>query len=271
MNIVILGANGMLGYTLTQYIKNIADVTPITSKQFNVLHNNINDLSQYIKNSTVLVVNSIGVIKPRIKNYTTEEIFKINSWFPIQLGNYLNKYFPYIKMIHVSTDCVFTGNKGNYKIDDLPDADDIYGLSKAIGEACLNNAMVIRTSIIGEELNNKYSLLEWAKAQKGLTVNGWENHIWSGVTTLELANYIRFLLTNNLINNGLTQLASLPINKYDLLKLIDEVYNLNLVINKTESTEKCDRSLICTEQKFMVPSLKIQLIRLKSFFENDTK
>lgn len=265
MNIIVLGANGMLGNTLAKYLQESYSVTEITSKDFNVLVNSIFDFTRFIQADTELVINCIGIIKPRIKNYTTEEIFKVNSIFPLQLSNYLNKYFKHINMIHISTDCVFSGNKGNYKKDDLPDADDIYGISKILGEACACNSTVIRTSIIGEEINNKYSLLEWAKSQKGKTINGWNNHVWSGVTTLELAHYIQYKIDN--LQKGLIQLASTPITKYELLQLINDIYELNLNINKTESAEKCDRSLICSDENYFVPSLRLQLIRLKTFFQ----
>jgi len=274
-HIIVIGANGMLGHVVVKELQQDYNVTGLTSAEFNILQAPLDTLSQYINDETICVINCAGIIKPRIKNHTVEEVFKINSWFPIMLSKYIdilnNDYTYNLNMIHISTDCVFTGKIGNYRSTDIPDAEDIYGMSKSLGEACMGDTtLVIRTSIIGEELNNKYSLLEWAKSQAGKEVQGWTNHIWSGVTTVQLAEYIRDLLNNSLDTNSYRDIvtyASEKINKYDLLKLINEVYDLNLTINACEGPSACDRSLVC--DTWNPEDLKTQLKNLKEFFKNE--
>lgn len=267
-NIVVIGANGMLGHTLVKYLKNFYDVTALTSDDFNILHAPINALEQYLNDDTKVVINCAGVIKPRIKFYDVQEVFKINSWFPVQLGRFLSQHENWIDMIHISTDCVFTGNHGNYKETDIPDALDLYGMSKILGETCAVDAMVIRTSIIGEEIKNKYSLLEWARAEAGKTVSGWTDHIWSGVTTLELAKFIHSQINLHFVDPGIIHYASDPVNKYVLLHMINDVYNLNLKINKVDSGVSCDRSLAVVDSDYLATSLEIQLQEMREFFEN---
>lgn len=266
-NIIIIGANGMLGNTVVKYFNSLEkyDITPLTSKEFNILTDPLESFTKILKNNTIVVINCAGIIKPRINTLVVEDVFKINSLFPVQLGKLLNN----IKIIHISTDCVFTGNSGPYNEKDVPDATDIYGMSKILGEECQYNALVVRTSIIGEELNNKYSLLEWAKSETGNEVQGWTDHIWSGVTTLQLAKFISKLLTQDFFKNGLIHYAGIPIDKYELLNIINDVYNLKLKIKKTTSIKACNRSLIMSSD-YKIPDLQQQLQELQTFFKNDT-
>lgn len=272
-NVIVIGANGMLGSTVSRYLSQQGyDVTSLTSKEFNILESPIDDLSKYLNNETIAVINCAGIIKPRIKHYKSKDVFKINSWFPVQLGKYLATRDHWIDYyIHVSTDCVFTGNNGPYKEDSVPDSIDLYGMSKMLGESCYPDCMVLRTSIIGEELNNKYSLLEWAKSEAGNTVSGWTDHIWSGVTTLELAKFMDYCINHDIVNHEIVHYASEPINKYELLKLINEVYSLNLDIKKVNSGTPCDRSLEVVSDDYLAPELKLQLKELKEFFDNEPR
>ena len=184
MKLTVFGANGMLGHTVCEYFKSKGnEVIKVTRSNFDIAKEPHQKSEEFIKNSD-LVINCAGVIKPRIKDMTIEDVLRVNSVFPHNLAKVCSNQN--IKMIHITTDCVYTGNKGNYNEDDLFDADDIYGLTKNAGEPG-NNCMVLRTSILGEENGQSRSLLEWVKSQKGKEVNGYTNHFWNGVTTLYLA------------------------------------------------------------------------------------
>lgn len=271
--ILVLGANGMLGSVVVKYLKNVKfKVIALERKDFSILNNKVSDLEKYITKDVSTIINCAGIVKPRIRKEITKEIFQINGLFPLQLADFVKEleYKNYwIQLIHVSTDCVFTGNSEvNYDKDSFPDAEDVYGLSKIVGEHCKNSAMVLRTSIIGEEKNNKYSLLEWAKSQAGKEVEGWTTHTWSGVTTLQFAKFIGWIIKENQFCVGLHHYSGDPINKYELLKTINDVYKLNLNVKEIEGTP-CNRILTpeTTVFKFFTPPIKEQLEDLRRFFK----
>ncbi len=187
------------------------------------------------------VINCIGVIKQVDSSKNVTKILPINSIFPHQIAELCEIYN--IRFIHVSTDCVFNGEKGSYKENDVPDAKDLYGISKFLGETYnyYPDSLTIRTSIIGPELNTKNSLLGWFLAQEK-KVLGYKNAIFSGLTTIELSRVIhKYLLCRNDLK-GLYHISSNPINKYDLLKLLAFYYEKEIDINVDESIV-IDRSL----------------------------
>jgi dTDP-4-dehydrorhamnose reductase len=278
--IIIIGARGMLGSVVSKYLATRGEnIMALTRKELDIEEkNSIFELEEMIKPDTDYIINCAGIIKPRIgeDSQSAEETMEINSGFPIKLAaliSVLNKRDYPVKFIHVSTDCVFTGNnEGKYQIDDTPDAKDVYGLSKFLGECCKIHSLVIRTSIIGEELKNKYSLLEWMKSMKGGHVHGWDDHIWNGVTTLQLAKFIEEIIENDQFQKGLIQYAGEPINKYDLLCAINKIYNLEIDVHRDQGGNVCDRSLELnlrgiTHKK--IPHIKEQLAELKQFFEQN--
>ena len=116
-------------------------------------------------------------------------------------------------------------------------------------------------------LNNQYSLLEWAKKNAGKEVSGWTDHMWSGVTTLQLVKFIENCIDDNYCDEGLTQYASTPINKWTLLHFINDVYKLDMKIKKVNSGVPCDRSLEPTNEAFEAPAILAQLYELQEFFE----
>jgi dTDP-4-dehydrorhamnose reductase len=145
-------------------------------------------------------------------------------------------------MIHFSTDCVFSGKKGDYTEDDPSDAEDIYGKSKYLGEALPDNALVLRTSIIGRELVHADSLLEWFLSQNHKTVRGFKRAWWSGVTTNHLAAQVAKFIGMYPQLTGLYQVSSGKISKFDLLQLVREAYHLDIEIIPDHDFF-CDRSL----------------------------
>ena len=247
--ILILGSTGLLGSSLLKYfskqndiecfglirknsdkkkLKNIKDV-----KFFKINYENKNDIQKILnKTKPDLIINCIGVVKQLINNNEFSEIVRINSFLPHYLAEIANLQNN-IRFIHFSTDCVFSGKKGNYVETDIPDAKDIYGRSKLLGELHSLNTLTLRTSIIGHELQTKYSLLNWFLDQKKY-VNGYKNAIFSGLTTLEIAKVLHKFIIPNRNLNGVYHLSGNSISKYDLLNLIKDINKkeIKIIIDK---------------------------------------
>lgn len=263
--VLVIGANGMLGFTVSKYFKRKNYlVTSLIRKHFNIAKDTAGKLTNYVK-GTDFIVNCAGVIKPRIKTTPMEEILKVNSIFPHNLAKLCRQYHK--PCFHITTDCVYSGEKGSYSEEDFYDVEDIYGLSKACGDT--PECMTLRTSIIGEEENYKYSLLEWLKKQKGKKINGFVNHKWNGVTTLYLAEIIKNIITSGFYRKGIFHIfSSETVTKYKLALIINDVYKLNLKIVKYKTPQKCDRSLstiysLC--KKIVKKPLLQQIEELKTF------
>ena len=190
------------------------------------------------------VINAVGIIKqlPESKNGTL--ILDINSIFPKTLSLLAQKYR--FKLINISTDCVFSGKKGNYKETDISDAEDLYGKSKYLGEVTGKNCLTIRTSIIGRELFTSHSLIEWFFSNQGQTIDGYKNAIYTGFPTIVLAEIISDLIKRFPNLTGLFHISSNPINKYDLLNLVKKEFNVNIEIKPSEDFV-IDRSLDSTK------------------------
>ena len=150
-----------------------------------------------------------------------------------------------IKFIHLSTDCVFSGGKGNYNESDIPNPTDYYGESKLLGEVNIPNALTLRTSFIGPSLFHKTGLFEWTKQQKNKTINGYKNAIYSGLTTIAFSKILNQIIEDFPQLEGLFHISSEPISKFDLIHLLNKKFQLNININP-DSTFTCDRSLDST-------------------------
>ena len=186
------------------------------------------------------IINCTGYIKQKIlRRSDKKDIIFINSIFPHQL--YKISKLTKSRLIHFSTDCVFDGSKGNYKECDTPNAKDIYGISKILGEVESPGSLTIRTSVVGHELSSKNGLLDWFLSQKN-KCEGYSNAFFSGITTLEIFNFIYFYITNSLRIDGLIHLSSKKISKFDLLTKISKIYHKKIKIKKI-SSPKIDRSL----------------------------
>jgi dTDP-4-dehydrorhamnose reductase len=173
-----------------------------------------------------------------------------------------------VKMIHPTTDCVYSGNKGKYSENDNYDVYDVYGMTKALGEP--KNCTVIRTSIIGEEVNQGRSLIEWVKSEKNKTVYGFTNHFWNGVTCLEFAKICKKMIDQNMFWVGTRHLHSNTLNKKELVELISNSFNLNVTVVEKQTEKSCDRSITTIYEdlsKFEIPTLENQLNELKNFSE----
>jgi len=270
MKIIVLGANGMLGRYVFKYLSSIfTEVIPITSNEMDFLHlNTIPKLAAvflpYNLNEGDVIINCVGLIPQRLstREYTDGDFITLNSLLPHNLNTFTKNYN--YELIHISTDCVFSGKEGNYSEIHTPDATDIYGKSKALGEP--KDCTVIRTSIVGEELHNKVSLLEWVKSNKNKTVSGYKNHIWSGITCLKLAEIIGSIISNGEYWEGIRHLFIEHVTKYELVSIINEVYDLNIKIEPVDANEAHDKSLCSIyNMLYYIPDIKTQLEDLKNF------
>lgn len=186
-----------------------------------------------------VVINCIGVIKQLETGSDPLTSIEINALLPHYIANYCASVGA--KLIHFSTDCVFDGKKGNYNEADTPDATDLYGRTKILGEVLCHNNLTIRTSIIGHELKNKVSLIEWFLSQSD-SVQGYKRAIFSGLPTIELVEAIKCIVFCEKDLQGLYHLSSHPISKYELLKLVAAQYKNTIEIRSDDSVI-LDRSL----------------------------
>lgn len=257
MKILVLGATGMLGSSIFKFLtsksnhKVYGTYRDSNSLEYfnavevsNLFHFDLvkfkipQDLFSTIKPD--IVINCIGLIKQNTNSYNSISQIEANAYLPHQLARYSNE-FGY-KLIHFSTDCVFSGKRGYYTERDIPDPIDIYGKSKLLGEVFGKNSLTIRTSIIGHGLKKNKSLIDWFLGQKDC-VEGYKNAFFSGLPTNEIAEILNNNIFPNLHLNGLYHLGGLPINKFDLLTLVSKVYKKE--INIKENTDfKINRVLI---------------------------
>jgi dTDP-4-dehydrorhamnose reductase len=186
-----------------------------------------------------VVVSCIGVVKQRGEAKDPIVSLTVNSLFPHRLAALCASSGA--RLIHVSTDCVFAGRTGGYRESDDPDATDLYGRTKQLGEVSGPGALTLRTSIIGRELATSQGLVEWFLAQRG-QAPGFTRAIFSGLTTIELSRVIMRVMASHPDLSGLYHVASTPITKYDLLVLMNRAFGRGLTIEPDESV-RIDRSL----------------------------
>lgn len=263
---IVLGSKGMLGNYIYKYFKSVgADVVGLTRNEIDVKSCTRVRVEEVLKNFTSsekknIIINCIGLIKP--SGGSPMDYSRVNSLFPHILESICleNGW----KLIHPSTDCVF-GGRGKYLETDLSDAEDVYGVSKLSGEPI--HSTVIRVSIIGEELVHKYSLLEWFRTNKGGKCKGFTNHLWNGITCLEYAKVIEKIIKGNLFWKGPRHIYSpRTVTKYELLKIINEVYDLRIEIEQVETKEPCDKTLFSIyKMDFGIPDLMEQIKEMKEF------
>ena len=191
-----------------------------------------------------VVINAIGIIKQLPDSKNVINTLTVNSIFPHRLAE-LGEEFGF-RLITISTDCVFSGSRGNYSEADIPDALDLYGKSKNLGEAVGANCLTLRTSIIGHELGSAHSLIDWFLSSRDSKVKGFANAIYSGFPTFVFVGIIDNLIRNYPRLSGLYHVSSDPINKFDLLTLVNEAYGANISIERDEEF-KIDRSLDSTK------------------------
>lgn len=186
-----------------------------------------------------LVVNCVGVVKQLAAADDPLITLPINSLLPHRLASLCE--IGGARLVQISTDCVFSGAKGHYVESDFPDAKDLYGRSKLLGEVDYPHAITLRTSIIGHELGGARSLINWFLAQEG-TTKGFTKAVFSGLPTVVLAELVRDVVVPRADLHGLYHVAAAPINKYDLLTLVAQAYGKQITIVPSDDLV-IDRSL----------------------------
>lgn len=256
MKICILGSSGMLGHAVAKEFINKKNfdiyLTYNNENNYNFdiednkifKFNAINDLELLKEYNFDIIINCIGIVKPRIidSNQETTAIL-VNSIFPRKLANLFSN--TNTKIFQIATDCVYSGKKGKYLEDDFHDANDLYGMSKSLGEVKNENFYNLRCSIIGRELNNKYSLIEWFINSNTDDLNGFSNHLWNGISTKAYAKYIMSILINKIeIPRLLHIIPADEVSKFDMLEIFNEKYfegKKNII--PTNAKESIDRTL----------------------------
>lgn len=257
MRILIFGGTGMLGHKLVRQWR----------EEFKVFSTVRGDFSKYkraglfekdeiispvevediesVRNAVKIsqpevIVNCVGIIKQLPTSKNVIKTLSVNSIFPHRLAEIAQENNA--RLITISTDCVFNGKKGNYGEADVSDAEDVYGKSKNLGEIVSENCLTIRTSIIGRELETAHSLVEWFLSNRGGKVRGFTKAIYSGFPTIILAEIIAGLIVKHKNLSGLYHVSSEPIDKYRLLCMIRDAYQLDVEIEPDDEF-RIDRSL----------------------------
>lgn len=281
MKVLILGGSGMLGHKLCQALARGFDtyatfrgdandyarfgIMPESHAIGNVSVENLASVKAACESiRPQVIVNCIGIIKQDPAAKDSVASITVNSLFPHRLAQLAGNLGA--RLIHLSTDCVFSGRTGNYREDDNPDAEDLYGRTKLLGEVQNEGCLTIRTSMIGRELAGSHGLLEWFLAQRGGRVRGFKRAIFSGFTTLALAEVITRIISDHTERSGVWHVASEPISKFDLLTLVKQTYRLVIDIEPDE-TFVCDRSLDGSRFKaatgFQAPSWTEMIQRMR--------
>lgn len=282
MKVLVLGSNGMAGHMVSLYLKERGhEVFGLARRKSEFVETIIGDVTDFDSLERIIaggdfkfdyVINCIGILNKQAED-NKEYAVLINSLLPHHLAKLTENLKT--KVIHISTDCIFSGSTGEYEEDSLPDARTFYGRSKALGELNDDKNLTIRTSIIGPDINeNGIGLFNWFMKQSG-EINGYAKVIWTGITTLELAKVIESAMSQNV--SGLVNMVNNEtISKYDLLKTIAEKFEKEIVINKTEDYVS-NKSLKRTNLEFdytvpsyeqMIEEMKEWVITHKNLYKN---
>lgn len=255
--VLIIGGAGMLGHKLVQTLEPTCEVFSmirswhpcytdygIFDKDRTFVGTDISDFDALIgivgKVQPNVIVNCVGVIKqlPTAKDPIVS--ISVNSLFPHRMASLCRAVGS--RFIHISTDCVFDGVQGNYREEDTPNATDLYGRSKQLGEVSGECSLTLRTSIIGRELRTTSGLVEWFLSQRGKSIKGFNKAVFSGLTTLGLSRIIASVIQEHPTINGIYQVSTDPINKFDLLDQIGRSMGIEIDVTPDPSLV-IDRSL----------------------------
>jgi dTDP-4-dehydrorhamnose reductase len=268
--ILVLGSTGMLGHQVVSYFLNFDDYDVIdiafrSKLREKTIISDVTNRTTFEKVVTELkpdfIVNCIGILIHGSGN--VENAIYLNAYLPHQLKK-ISKNIG-AKLIHISTDCVFSGDKGDYIETDVKDGKGVYSQTKILGEIEDDANLTLRTSIIGPELkNNGEGIFHWFMGRSG-DISGFTKAIWSGVTTIELAKAVKWSIDNNI--TGLYHITNnKPINKYELLKLLQKYTKKEINIDPIEGTN-INKSFIDTRKliNYCIPSYEVMI---KEMVEN---
>lgn len=260
MKYLVMGCNGMAGHMVSLYLKEQGhDVTGFARKESDLVKTIVGDATDagLVQNIIIngryeYVINCIGVLNRDAESDKSKAVF-LNAYLPHFLADITEK--TNTRIIHLSTDCVFSGKRGQYREDDLRDGETFYDRSKALGELNDDKNITIRTSILGPDRNKEgIGLLNWFMKQNG-SVNGYSKTIWTGLTTLQLAKVIEVLCKNNCV--GLYNIVpNSSISKYELLKIFNRILRNNKLLIELDDRVVLDKSLVpsaITKELLIIP------------------
>ena len=273
--IIVLGVNGMAGHIIAQGLSSdkvyevvsVARSKSIINPSILMDVSNFSSLRKLIQNANAsVIINCIGLLNKTAEDNPDQAIL-LNSYLPHFLESETKK--TNTKVIHISTDCVFSGDEGNYTEKSFKNGKGFYAQSKALGELDNLKDLTFRTSIIGPELNtNGIGLFHWFSQQVG-TVNGYTNAYWTGITTIELLNAIKMAIDENL--TGLYHLVNEEkITKFNLVNIFNKVFDKRLIIEPYDNY-KVDKSLLNTRKdfSFKVKSYQEMIFEMKNWIESN--
>jgi dTDP-4-dehydrorhamnose reductase len=274
MKVLVLGSTGMAGHTISIYLKEAGhDVTAFSRRRFEYCNNIRGDITDFARLKNVILESNFDAVINAIGILNTDAVD--NKALAVLLNSYLPHYLSEItknmktKVIHMSTDCVFSGKTGGYSEISFRDGGTFYDRSKALGELENDKDLTFRNSIIGPDLNEKgIGLFNWFMKQEG-EINGFNKAIWTGVTTLTLAQAMEKALEENL--TGLYNLVNNErINKFNLLKLFNKYFKSDAITIVPSDTLVVDKSLVNNRNDFgfVVPSYERMIMEMKDWIEN---
>jgi len=298
MKILILGGNGMIGHKMYQELsKDFLETwvllrKPLFSLPYHRIFNSEKvidgvDLSDFKLLITKLdevnpdiIINAAGITIRRGINESIQKSILLNAALPHLLEEWVSGKSGK-RLIHFSTDCVFSGKSGSYTEESELDAQDYYGKTKGIGEVKRQQSLTLRASMIGRELDYYTELLEWFLSQNGKTIKGFSNVIYSGITTIRMAKFVKSIIMDYPFLSGVYNISSVPISKYELLKLFKTTFEYDVEIDNDE-TYKSRKDLVSTkffnETKFEMPiwqdlvkEMKEDILLFTEFYKNNNK
>ena len=289
--VLILGASGMLGHMLVRVFSPHHRVIGTTSSQYKAKSplaklldrdswiggidvrslNRVDELVREIQPN--VVINCVGLIKQKMESSNITDAIIINSLFPHHLASLCESQK--CRLIHFSTDCVFDGAPGIKKVSDTPNATDLYGTTKRLGEVDYGDSITIRSSIVGAQIVGNESLFQWAISQKGKSIKGFTGALYSGLTTMTMSKVILEIVDNFPQLSGIQQIASEAITKHDLLRKLNAALGLNLDIcadNTIIYDRTLDGSEFVEQTGVRIPTWDEMIIEFagdQAFYSND--
>lgn len=271
MKVLVIGANGMAGHVITRYLKQQGHTVTTLARSNADIVMDIENFAEVRRLSEVshtfdFVINCVGLLV-RDSHHRPDRAALINAWFP----HFLEHVFNHSKtrVVHLSTDCVFDGVKGNYVETDTHTETNSYGKSKSLGEINNDKDITLRMSIIGPEIkSNGTGLLHWIVTNTQQELHGWDNAWWNGITTLELAKCIEKYMHGptitgvyHVVNNNN------KITKFDLLSKINNIFQLDKTIVKTQGPKPVNKILIDTRNQFVfgIPDYDQMIKEMRNF------
>jgi dTDP-4-dehydrorhamnose reductase len=273
--IIILGATGLIGHQVYYWLKANKNFLVFSFAHQRKISNDtvlLDARDEHLLEKSIVeinpdvIVNCMGVLISEANRDPENAIF-LNAYVPQRLKNVANALDA--KLVHISTDCVFSGKKGSYTEYDIRDADDIYGRVKALGEVVKPPHVTLRTSVVGPEIKDGEELFHWFMSQEG-NIKGFTKSFWSGVTTLELAKVVGWVIENNI--QGLHHITNgVPINKYDLLMLFKKYTHKEVVIESVDG-KVTNKSLLDTHKEidYVVPNYEYMISEMVAGIRNNS-